>query len=186
MKLEKLLSQNASWIIISFVTLTALLTLYIFSQVPKENGAVNSNVPTESHNTANTTDISSTDSSKLRAEENALYVSEQKPGISILVNFAIFQNGGYVVVHENKNEIPETIIGFSQHLFRGEHKDLIIRLTRPIKSGESLYATLHTDDGDEVFNLKKDPPIYSRVNNEPMMMIFDIDDNANPDIPILL
>ena len=182
MKTEKLFSQNMS-VIISFVALTALFALYTLSRVPKENTTVDSNIAVKSNGAL---DDSPTDSSALRAEENALYISEQKPGDSILVSFAILKNGGYVVIHENKNEKPGTIIRSSQHLSRGEHENLIIRLTRPIKSGNSLYAMLHEDDGDGVFNPIKDAPIRSRISNEPLMMIFDVDDNANPDIPVSL
>ncbi len=183
MKTEKLFSQNPSWMIISFIALATLFLLYPFLRSTKETVPVNSDIVTDSNSA---TDASSLNSSALRAEENALYVSEQKPGNSIFVNFAILKNGGYTVIHENKNEKPGIIIGFSQHLLRGKHQNFTVRLTRPIKSGDSLYAMLHEDDGDGVFNPTKDASIRSSVNDEPMLMIFDVDENANPDSPVSL
>ncbi|MCH7759019.1 hypothetical protein IID20_01545 [Patescibacteria group bacterium] len=93
---------------------------------------------------------------------NAIYVSDVKPSTSVKVGFAILAGGGYVVIHEDSEGKPGAIIGNSDVLPQGENRDFDVELTRESIDDETLYAMLHSDNGDGEFNPAEDPPINSQ------------------------
>ncbi|MBI2068534.1 MAG: hypothetical protein HYT67_00270 [Candidatus Yanofskybacteria bacterium] len=122
---------------------------------------------------------SADDSAGLVVRENAIYVAEQPP--SNIVSVAIVRLGkpGFVVIHEDVNEAPGRILGVSDLIAPGETKDsLPITLSRSTLDGETIYAMLHFDDGDGVFDAAKDNPVIDPIANEPMMAIVAISKDA--------
>lgn len=114
-------------------------------------------------------------SGSLMVSENAVMVNNQNPGVSVKISFASFAEGGYVVIHEGKDDgMPGAILGNVGHLLPGESRDVEVMLSRPSVDKENLFAMLHQDNGDGVFNLNDDAPIKDDEGNI-VMVKFMID-----------
>lgn len=119
------------------------------------------------------------DSAGLIVSENAIYVAEQAPSKTVSVAVARFEKPGFVVIHEDTNTAPGKILGVSGLLMAGEAKNsLQIALSRSTVDEETIYAMLHFDDGDGVFDATKDRPVLDSVAGEPVMMIIVISKDA--------
>ena len=119
-------------------------------------------------------------STGLMVGSNAIYVAEQAPARAVSIAVVQFEKPGFVVIHEDSADKPGNILGTSGILPAGETKNLApITLSRTTKDGETLYAMLHFDDGNGVFDLAKDKPALDSVGNEPVMMIFTISADAS-------
>ncbi|MFY9493253.1 MAG: hypothetical protein WAP55_02155 [Minisyncoccia bacterium] len=66
---------------------------------------------------------------------------------------------GFVAVYENPYDKYGTLVGTSRFLAAGEHKYVIVDLVKEYKLGTRLYAILHQDTGDAIYNLVQDPTI---------------------------
>ena len=84
-----------------------------------------------------------------------------------------------MVIHEDANAAPGKIFGVSGLLTSCERKDsLEIPLLRPTVEEETVYAMLHIDDGDGMFDEIRDKPIFDPITGDPMMMIVLISKDA--------
>ncbi len=160
------------------------------------------------------------DSAGLIVGTNAIYVAEQSPSRTVSVAVARLEKTGFVVIHEDaagprsagsafvatsakeagfsEASAPGRILGTSGLLPAGETKNLApIALSRATADGETLYAMLHLDDGDGVFDPAKDEPAQDSVGSsgrsgseepsgsmnpksgEPVMMIFTVSVDAS-------
>lgn len=108
---------------------------------------------------------------------NAIYVSDVKPSASVKVGFATLTGGGYVVVHEDREGKPGAIIGNSDILPQGESRDFGVTLSRESVDTETLYAMLHSDNGDGIFNPSEDSPIKDDQGNV-VLMKFQVSNSA--------
>ena len=119
------------------------------------------------------TDSSVNDSGDMMAPllggKNAIYVPDVMPATNVNVGFANFGDGGYVVIHEDNDGKPRAIVGNSTLLSQGENKNCEVMLSRESVDGETLYAMLHSDNGDGVFNPADDPPTTDDQGNIVLM-----------------
>lgn len=113
----------------------------------------------------------------MAVSENAVLIDNQAPGISVKISFVSFTDGGYVVIHEEKNGVSGAILGSVGHLLPGESKDLEVMLSRKSVDKENLFVILHKDNGDGVFKAIDDAPIKDDEGNI-IMMKFMIDEAA--------
>ncbi|MEK7203487.1 MAG: hypothetical protein AAB627_00170 [Patescibacteria group bacterium] len=118
------------------------------------------------------------DSAGFIVGKNAIYVAEQAPSKTVSVAVVQFEKPGFVVIHEEANEKPGKILGASVLLSKGETKNVLVRLSRMTADGETLYAMLHLDDGDRVFEPGKDYPAEDSLGGGPVMTIFTVDRDA--------
>lgn len=109
--------------------------------------------------------------------DNAIYVSDAMPAVSVQVGFAVLAEGGYVVMHEDSEGKPGAIIGNSDVLSQGESQDFEVMLSRESVDGETLYAMLHSDNGDGAFNPAEDKPIKDDQENV-VLMRFQVSSDA--------
>ncbi|MBI3420716.1 MAG: hypothetical protein HY006_01510 [Candidatus Sungbacteria bacterium] len=122
---------------------------------------------------------SSSGSTGLIIGANAIYVAEQAPSKTLTVAVVRLEKPGFVVVHEDVAGVPGGILGASAVLPVGETHNLsAILLSRMTRDGETLYAMLHVDDGDGVFDAGKDKPVLDPVSASPMMMIVTVSAEA--------
>lgn len=119
------------------------------------------------------------DSAGLVVGKNAIYVAEQLPSQNVSVALALLASPGFVVIHEDRMGTAGQILGQSAALGAGETKNFSIALSRLTTDGETLYAMLHSDDGDGVFNAAKDKPVPDSVSGEPVMMIIAVSQDAS-------
>ncbi len=118
------------------------------------------------------------DVNPLRVAQGAIYAPDQKPGNEVVIGLASLKDGGYVVIHEESEGKPGSIIGSSALLDSGDHNNTGITLLRPSVNGEGLFAMLHKDNGDGIFNPADDAPISGSDGNS-IMMRFLIDETAD-------
>lgn len=114
------------------------------------------------------------------AEENAIVVTDQKPGPTIAVADALLKAPGFVVIHEDNGGAPGAIIGSSALLEASENLNVIITLTRAAKDGETLHAMLHADvNGNGAFEAATDTPVESELGG-PIHGSFGVSVDAEP------
>lgn len=119
------------------------------------------------------------DSSGLIISNSAIYVAEQTPGPSVSVSIARLEEPGFVVIHEDTAGAAGKILGASSLLPAGETKNLPpIMLFRATTDGETVYAMLHLDNGDNWFDAAKDKPALDSVSGTPVMMAVTISKDA--------
>src|SRR3989344_3361418 len=114
----------------------------------------------------------------LQVGENIIYVAEQRSGPSVLVDFVSMAKDGYVVIYDNDNGKFGKIIGNSKILPKGESRNVYVGLIRSVVSGESMFAMLHEDNGDNAFYPTIDVPLRDQDGNI-MYMLFGVDQNAS-------
>lgn len=129
---------------------------------------------------------SADNTSGLRAEDNMVIVSEQRPGASVLAAQVLLAAPGFVVIHEDNAGSPGAILGTSALLVAGESSRITVLLSRPSKDGEKLHVMLHSDtDGSGTFSAATDAPVQS-TSGGPITGWFDIssDSPENPAITL--
>ncbi|HEY4487259.1 MAG TPA: hypothetical protein VI483_00670 [Candidatus Paceibacterota bacterium] len=123
-------------------------------------------------------------SSGMRAEENMVVVNEQKPSKTITGSIVSLAASGFLVIHEDSNGTPGTILGASALLQAGESTNIPVTLSRTTKDGEKLHAMLHFDvDGNGTFDAAIDSPVMSSMGG-PLEGWFEINAEAQENIPI--
>jgi len=124
--------------------------------------------------------------SGMRAEENAVVVTEQRPSNTVKVAQVYLAASGYVVIHEDNNGVAGAIIGSSALLKAGENNSITVSLTRATEDGETLWSMLHTEtNGNTSFEATADIPVESRLGG-PIMGWFLIDADAEENIQVTL
>ena len=118
------------------------------------------------------------DSTGLIIAKNAIYVAEQVPAKNVSVAVVQFERPGFVVIHEDINGRPGKILGASALLSKGETKDVLVVFSRMTVDGETLYAMIHLDDGDKVFEAGEDYPAKDSISGESVMTIFIVTKDA--------
>ncbi len=83
---------------------------------------------------------------------NLVTVADQIATNSAKIGSAALTEGGYVVIHEAAPDgTPGGVIGYSNYFEPGNYSNLTIRLTKSVKKGDTLFAMLHSDDGDKTY-----------------------------------
>ena len=93
----------------------------------------------------------------------------------VTVDSVSYGEAGFVVIHEQDGDSFGDVIGSSE-LLEGQdsYDDVEIMLDRAVESGETLYAMLHTDDGNgEYDDAQTDAPV--EANGEVVLDTFSVD-----------
>lgn len=99
---------------------------------------------------------------------NAVAVGDQAPGATVAVSFVTLVESGWVVVHEERDGAPATILG-ARRFDAGSNQSGTVELLRPTEEGRVYFAMLHADDGDRQFDHTKDLPIRDPQRNVILM-----------------
>lgn len=102
------------------------------------------------------------------AGKNALDVTDQPAGQSVIMALTVLNEQGWVAIHEDVSGEPGRILGATL-VFAGERNNVVVDLLRKTVKGQTYYAMLHTDDGDKAFDIAKDLPIKDSTGNVIMM-----------------
>lgn len=106
---------------------------------------------------------------------NAINVSDQEPGDFIIIDLAVFENGGYVVIHEaTVDGKPGKVIGNSSFLKADQHEDFDVDLSQEARVGDVLFAMLHGDDGDGEYGPKDEAAPLKDESDNVIQMKFEI------------
>src|SRR3989344_1272908 len=132
----------------------------------------------------NTNENSDTTSAGMLAEENAVVVSEQRPGNTVTGSAIYLAASGFLVIHEDTDGQPGAILGASALLQAGENTNVPVTLSRASEEGGTLYAMLHTDaDANGSFDATIVIPVES-VLGGPIHGWFEISASASGNVPV--
>jgi len=87
-----------------------------------------------------------------------LVVPEQAGGDEIFIERVDLPDVGYLVIHMEKDGKPGEIIGVSDLLPAGIRENFLIKVDEEVVEGDMLFAMIHTDDGDGIFDVSLDVP----------------------------
>lgn len=121
-------------------------------------------------------------SSAVLAEDNAIMMSDQKPGTTI-TGTAYLVAPGYLVIHEDNKGQLGAIIGQSVLLSAGENKEVRVTLARAARDGETLRAVLHSETDNNGAFSSADALVQSSLGG-PIQGTFMISSSASADMPI--
>jgi hypothetical protein len=101
--------------------------------------------------------------------DNAIYVDNQKSGMaSVRVGFVVLSEPGYVVILDDDDGVPGSIIGESHLLLEGgEH--VSIELDQTLEEAAVYYAMLYHDDGDGRFRASEDVQVVDSEESVVLM-----------------
>jgi len=92
---------------------------------------------------------------------STLTVTDQVSGGTVLIDSVLLAKDAWVVVHEDRDGMIGNILG-AQYLQAGSYESVIVTLLRDTMPETRNYVTIYIDDGDRLFDYKKD----SMVTNE--------------------
>jgi hypothetical protein len=101
-------------------------------------------------------------------EVNRIVMSDQYPGNMVYLSSVQLAKPGWVVIHKDNAGQPGDVIGstyFASGINPGK-----VTLTSSTIEGGVYYAMLHTDDGDKIFDAKKDLPLKDSRGNTVMKL----------------
>lgn len=110
---------------------------------------------------------------------NLIIASDHVPGNVLSIDQVDAAQGAFVVIHEDTPEgKPGQILGVSTLVDIGTSKEVVVELSREVIDGERVYAMMHTDNGDGVYDPTQDHPTNS---GEDSLVVtgFQIDASAN-------
>ena len=97
---------------------------------------------------------------------SSLRVENQSPGLQVHISSLTLAKDHWVVIHEDKNGSPGTLLGAGR--FRAGMTSGDVELLRATEEGGTYYAMLHIDDGIAGFNLRDDVPLIDEKGNMTM------------------
>lgn len=103
----------------------------------------------------------------------SLIVPEQAGGKEIFIESSVLPDAGYVVVHREKDGKPGDIIGVSDFLSAGVKENFLMSINEEVVEGDTLFAMIHSDDGDGVFDESLDVPFVDG-NGDVILVKFSI------------
>ncbi|MEK9174769.1 MAG: hypothetical protein AAB725_02250 [Patescibacteria group bacterium] len=74
----------------------------------------------------------------------------------VYADHVVLARPGFVAVYENPYDKFGTLVGTSRFLPAGEYRYVVVDLVKEYKPGTRLYAILHQDTGDAIYNLVQD------------------------------
>jgi len=89
---------------------------------------------------------------------NSVFAGDQPAGVNALVNVSL-ERVGWVTIHEDRGGMPGNILGAKR--FGPGSGTVSVMLLRAMLAESKYYAALRADDGDELFDYKKDLPIMN-------------------------
>jgi hypothetical protein len=105
----------------------------------------------------------------LETSQFAIYVENQPVETSsITIGYAIFASPGFIVIREDNGGIPGNIIGVS-NIEQGRIEKKRIDLQTSLIADRVYYAELVMDDGDAVFDERKDKTVNTTGNSVVLM-----------------
>jgi len=104
---------------------------------------------------------------------DGVLASNQAAGDIVAVESAVFTKPGYIVIHQDAEGSPGPVIGNSD-LLSGSNQNVSVTLSRASLVGENLYAMLHFDNGDGVYEFPGDDLPARDAEGNVVLMKFSI------------
>jgi hypothetical protein len=94
-----------------------------------------------------------------------IVVPQQAGGTNVFIESVSLNNAGYVVIHRDNGGKPGKVIGVSKLLQPGTMENFLMDIDEEVVEGDSLFAMVHSDDGDGVFDAVLDVPTVDMEGN---------------------
>lgn len=107
--------------------------------------------------------------------DSTVVVVNQKASSSVKIDQAALVKPGYIVIHEQKDGELGPTIGNSQLYQAGTFENVTVELSRPAVSGETLYAMLHDDDGNGVYEFPGPDAPTQNAAGQVVLLPFEIE-----------
>lgn len=104
--------------------------------------------------------------------KNSVVIGETKTGNGIQVESVTLDTIGYVVIYRVNSQGESSMIGRTEALSVGTHRDITVRFSTVIAYEQTIVAVLHEDDGDIVFEFPESDPYLTTPEGT---IIADID-----------
>ena len=118
------------------------------------------------------TPIKNLETSETQLRNDAIVVQNQKAGSSVVVDKAVFEEDGWIVIHEGTASHIGNALGAAR-FDKGEYNNIVVELLRATKEGMVYRAVLYRDNGDKKFNLDTDFP-FLQDGNQPVLTTFTV------------
>lgn len=107
---------------------------------------------------------------QITTDSNFIEVKDQAAGINVFITRVGLTHTGWVAIHEDRDGDLGNILGAK--LFETGVSQGSVPLLRETATKKTYYAVLYADDGDHVFNFKKDP-VLAETAGQPILFAFD-------------
>lgn len=95
-------------------------------------------------------------SMNVQASNEAIAVSEQDAGSSVVVDEVTLSETGWVAIREMKNDVMGNVLGAKRIQNPGTISRVSVELLRPTVAGETYAVVIYRDDGNANFDLNFD------------------------------
>lgn len=109
---------------------------------------------------------------KAQLYSDAIIVRNQSAGRMVVIEKAVFEEDGWVVIHEGTASHIGNALGATR-FDSGVHSG-VVELLRATEAGEMYRAVLYRDNGDREFNLDSDFP-FLQNSNQPVLTTFTVE-----------
>ncbi len=129
---------------------------------------------------------------ELVTNDNAVLIQDQPPGDETVVTYAKLAKPGYVVVYAKDSGGATTVVGQSDLLPAGEHRNVHVKhhTGSHVSSGTTVTAAVVADDGDGVFSPAEDTEVLAGDDADSSAELSDdavLDENqSDADVAALL
>jgi len=152
------------WIVFLVIIAVLVVGMLLTSPAPVANGPEGESALLE-----DMTPRESTFASMLLVGDSGIYVEDQTAGNDeVLVAVAILENPGFVVVFDDRDGVPDDVIGVSE-LIVDNGENFVVEVEDLLEDSEVYYAVLYEDDGDGIWNVRKDRAVTDPDENTIMM-----------------
>jgi len=128
---------------------------------------------TEKDNTKVTaSSVQDLDTTNVQLHNGAVVVQNQVAGLVVSLERVIFEEDGWVVIHEGTASHIGNALG-AKRFDKGEYTGTV-ELLRATEAGEVYRAVLYRDNGDREFSLDTDFP-FLQNGNEPVLTTFIVE-----------
>ena len=160
--------MNKTAIAVIVVLLLGGLLIYYFNMRQSDSEAL---VATTTVNGTSGAQNSATGQNAPQAV-NSIVLQDTESGNFVVVDSAQLLKQGYVVIYHANSNSQTDIVGHSDLLSVGVHKNLRIQLDSPIAKEQNVIAVLHEDNGDKKFEFPG-PDLY--LGNATSRFVSDVD-----------
>ena len=152
------------WIIVFVIIAFLIVGLLLTTPATPVNGPE----PTDQLN-EEPSERANTFNNMLLIGDNAIYVENQQAKNEVEIKTVQLKDSGYVVIFDNNDGVPGSIIGASTLINSGESSNIVAKLDEPLANEGVYYAILHRDNGDGIFNPNDDTAIVDKDSNIVLM-----------------
>jgi len=111
----------------------------------------------------------------MEKDDSSITASDQPAASSVAIDSATLIAPGYIVIHEQTDGELGPVIGNGELYEAGSFENVSVALDRPSVTGETLYAMLHDDDGNGLYEFPgADAPTVNKAG-EIVVLPFEIE-----------